>query len=42
MTACISTDKSKVTKIPNYEENSKKKVPNEMEKSKAQTHQTNG
>ena len=33
--------KSKITKILNSEENSKRKVPNEMAKSKAQTHQTN-
>ena len=34
--------KSKNTKILNSEENSKKKVPNQMAKSKVQTHQTNG
>ena len=32
--------KSKITKILNYEENSKRKIPNQMAKSKAQTHQT--
>ena len=31
-----------ITKILNTEENSKRKVPNQMAKSKAQTHQTNG
>ena len=34
--------KSKITKIPNYEKNSKQKIPNHMAKSKAQTHQSNG
>ena len=33
--------KSKITKILDSEENSKRKVPNEMTKSKAQTHQRN-
>ena len=34
--------KSEITKILNSKENSKRKVPNQMTKSKAQTHQTNG
>ena len=34
--------KSKITKIPNSEENSKRKVRNQMTKAKAKTHQTNG
>ena len=34
--------KSKITKILNSEENSKREVPNQMAKSKAQAHQTNG
>ena len=33
---------SKITKIPNSEKNSKRKVTNQMAKSKAQIHQTNG
>ena len=33
--------KTKIAKILNSEENSKRKVPNQMAKSKAQTHQTN-
>ena len=37
-----SNKKSKITKILNSEENSKRKVPNQMAKSKAQTHQMNG
>ena len=32
----------KSTKILNYKKNSKRKVPYQMVKSKAQTHQTNG
>ena len=32
---------SKITKILNSKENSKRKVPNQMAKSKIQTHQTN-
>ena len=38
----IQLIKSKITEIPNSEKNSKRKVPNQMAKSKAQTHQTNG
>ena len=34
--------KSKITKILNSEENSKRKVPYQMAKSKDKTHQTNG
>ena len=34
--------KVKLQKILNSEENSKRKVPNQMANSKAQTHQTNG
>ena len=34
--------KSKITEILSSEENSKRKIPNKMAKSKAQTHQTNG
>ena len=34
--------KNKITKVMNYVENSKRKVPNQKEKSKAQTHHTNG
>ena len=34
--------KSKITKILNSKENSKRKVSNQMAKSKVQTHQTNG
>ena len=34
--------KSKITDILNSEENSKRKVKNQMSKSKAQTHQKNG
>ena len=37
-----SSEKSKITKILNSEENSKWKVPKEKAKSKTQTHQTNG
>ena len=33
---------SKITKILNFDENSQLKVPNQMAKSKAQTHQPNG
>ena len=32
---------SRITKIPNFEGNLKRKVPNQMAKSKVQTHQTN-
>ena len=38
----MKTDKSKITKILNAEENSKRKVPNQMAKLKAQIHHTNG
>ena len=34
--------KSKITKILNSKENLKRKVPNQIAKSKVQTHQTNG
>ena len=34
--------KSKITKILHSEENSKRKVPNQMAKPKDKTHQTNG
>ena len=34
--------KSQITKISKSEENSKQKIRNQMAKSKAQTHQTNG
>ena len=34
--------KSKITKIPNSEEKSKRKVLNQMAKSNDQTYQTNG
>ena len=34
--------RSKIIKILNSEENSKREVPNQIAKSKAQTHQTNG
>lgn len=34
--------KSKITKLPNSEENSKRKVPNQTAKSNDKTHQTNG
>ena len=34
--------KSKITKILNSEENSKRKIPYQKAKLKAQTHQTNG
>ena len=33
--------KSKITKLPSSDHNSKRKVPNQMAKSKAQTHQPN-
>ena len=36
------TIKSKITKIPNSDENSKRKARNQLTKSKAQTDQTNG
>ena len=36
------SSKSKITKILNSKENSKRKVHNQMAKSKIQTHQTNG
>ena len=38
----LFTVNSKITKIMNSEENSKRKVPNQRAKSKAHTHQTNG
>ena len=38
----FSTKGSKITKILNSKENSKRQVPNQMAKSKVQTHQTNG
>ena len=37
-----SLRKSKITKILNSEENSKRKFLNQMANSKSQTHQTNG
>ena len=38
----INVLKSKISKIPNSEENSKRTVSKQMPKSKAQTHLTNG
>ena len=35
-------EKSKITKLLNSEENTKRKVPNQMAKSNDKTHQTNG
>ena len=34
--------KSQITKVLNFEENSKRKVPNQMAKSNDKTHQMNG
>ena len=42
MQLSMTNKKSKNTKILNSEENSKRKVQNEMAKSKVQSHQTNG
>ena len=39
---CLFYVKSKITKILNFEENSKPKVPKQMAKSNDKTHQTNG
>ena len=39
---CLIMKKSKITKILNFEENSKWKVPKQMAKSNDKTHQTIG